>query len=353
MRTFAGRYAASVLALGFGLACLGATQPAYSFTIEEPSSVLIFPKVVNTDDDDTVIQVTNNHTMMVHAHCFYTDGQTINGQPRWAVTDFRLTLTRRQTTTWAASTGRPVDAMDGQQGLDPGVVPPTVPGFTGSLVCVQMELPYGGVASGGDNLTGRASAGSGDYNAIGLEAHGAGDENGDGVLTLGDPAVMGSEYERCPTAYHLNFVPNGQVGAVALGPAATAVGIDGIGQVSTSVTVVPCDFDFGNLRPARVSINYDPIVDELEQAGSQGGGEVVCWDNLQLTGLGFDSITTSFATAVISGAEPAVPGQAPVPASFAAVANVLRIGGGGGSDVASTNLHAVTGALADGQIVLP
>ena len=351
MRTFAGRYVLSVLAIGFGLLSMIGAEPAYSFTVEQPTSVLIFPKVVNTDETDTVIQITNNHNMMVHAHCFYTDGQSLNGIPRWSVTDFRLTLTRQQTTTFSASTGRPVDSTDSQTGLDPGAVPPTTPGFTGSLVCVQMDLPYGGLPSAGNNLTGRADVGGSDYNATGLAA----DPQDMGVVTPDNVVDLdGTEYARCPSAYHLNFAANGSVGAVALGPAMTAEGIDGVGQVATSLTIVPCDFDFGNVRPARISVNFNPIVNEFEEQGSQGGGDVVCWENLQLEGNAFDSFNTSFGTAVVSASEPVPAGQVPPAAPFAAVANVLRIGGSGGVDTASTNLHAVRGAEpADGQIVLP
>ena len=44
--------------------------------------------------------------MMTHAHCFYTDGRTVGGQPVWQVTDFEMTLTRQQPTHWAVSEGR-------------------------------------------------------------------------------------------------------------------------------------------------------------------------------------------------------------------------------------------------------
>jgi serine/threonine protein kinase len=200
-----------------------------------------------------VIQTTNNDNVMSHAHCFYTDGQRVNGLPRWSVTDFRLTLTRQQTTTWSACSGRPVNARDDQNGLDPGFVPPVLPGFTGSLVCVQTDIT--GAPNGGEDLTGRADVSGAGYNAVGIRTGTVGD-NGDNVLDLD-----GLEYEQCPSSYHLNFATNGTAGAVALGPMDNAGLDDAQATVSTSVTVVPCSFDFANLIPARVTIGYDPIVD--------------------------------------------------------------------------------------------
>ncbi len=343
MRTFAGRSTASGLALGIALACLASTASA-QFTVEEPSSVLIFPKVVCTSQprQDTVIQATNTSNMMAYAHCFYTDGQSLNGVARWSVTDFPLSLTRQQTTTWSACSGRPLNPGDSQLGIDPGSVPPVVDGFTGSLVCVQVDSPFQGAPSGANNLTGRADVGASGYNAVGLPAINAG---ADKVLDLD-----GVEYAQCPSSYHLNFATNGSVGAIALGPMAGQGLDDSVATVSTSVTVVPCNFDFANLIPSRVNIGYNPIVDEMENSGSQGTpDEVICWDNLQLDSTGFE-LATSFGTAQVNGTDSTTGSPAP----FVAVASVLRVGGTSlGSDSATTNLHAVDGALANGQIILP
>jgi len=350
MRTFAGRSAASGLALGFALACLATTASAQSFTVEEPSSVLIFPKVVCEDDPvetDTVIQTTNTSNMMAYAHCFYTDGQSVNGLPRWTVTDFQISLTRQQTSTWSACTGRPVNPADDQGGLDPGAVPPVVPGFTGSLVCVQMDSPFDGAPSGANDLTGRADVGGAGYNAIGVPALGTpGDDN---VLSLD-----GVEYAQCPSAYHLNFATNGSQGALALGPMMNMGLNDSVASVSTAITVVPCSFDFAGLRPADVALNFPDIWDEMETRGSQGVDDpVICWENIQLDGTGFE-LPTAFGTAIVEGSEIQDQAGPRVPAPFVAVASVLRVGGTSlAVDSATTNLHAVDGELADGQIILP
>jgi len=340
MRTFAGQCAASVLALGIGLATFAGVAAAQSFTVEEPSSILIFPKVVNTEDRDTVIQITNNNNMMAYAKCFYTDGQVLNGLPRWDVTDFSIALTRQQTTTWPVSTGRPVNPTDSQTGIDPGGVPPVADGFTGSLVCVQVDSPFEGAPTGANDLTGRADVDGADYNAIGIPGL---DVDADRFLDLD-----GAEYAQCPSSYHLNFAVNGPAGAVALGPMLDQGLGDAVATISTSLTVVPCNYDFGNLIPSRVTIGFNPIVDELENRGSGGTGEeVICWENLQLTNIAFD-LDTSFGTAQVNGT------HAGGPAPFVALANVVQVGGvSGGSGVAITNLHAVRGALASGQIILP
>lgn len=339
MRTFAGQCAASVLALGTALAILAGNAGAQSFTVEEPTSILIFPKVVNTDGRDTVIQITNNNNMMAHAHCFYTDGQVLNGLPRWSVTNFYISLTRQQTTTWRASTGRPVNPSDNQPGIDPGGVPPTAPGFTGSLVCVQVDSPYDGAPSGANDLTGLANVDDATYNAIGIAGL---DVDADRFLDLD-----GLEYAQCPSSYRLNFAVNGPNGAIALGPMVdTGLG-DSVATVSNALTIVPCNFDFGNLIPSRVTIGFNPIVDELETQGSAGAGEIICWENLQLDGTGFE-LPTTFGTTRINGT------HAGAPAPFVGIASVLQVGGtSGGSGIAMTNLHAVSGALATGRITLP
>ena len=49
-----------------------------TFSTERPGSVLIFPKVVNTNPD-TIIQIANTSNSVTHAKCFYTDGRSIGG----------------------------------------------------------------------------------------------------------------------------------------------------------------------------------------------------------------------------------------------------------------------------------
>jgi len=69
-------------------------------------SILIFTKVVNDAQRDTVIQITNTHNMVNRARCFYLNGDTCR------ITDFDITLTKQQPTHWRAGEGRPTDLLD-------------------------------------------------------------------------------------------------------------------------------------------------------------------------------------------------------------------------------------------------
>ena len=72
-------------------------------------------------------------------------------------------LTRQQPTHWAASQGRAVNPLDnnpgGQpgSGLDPGLVPPVPPGFTGFLICVETLVD--GTPASMNSLIGVATVG--------------------------------------------------------------------------------------------------------------------------------------------------------------------------------------------------
>src|SRR4029077_9297661 len=104
--------------------------------------------------------------------------------------DFSLTLTRQQPTHWAVSLGRAVNPLDSEQGLDPGLIPPVGPSFTGFLTCVQTDV--GGTPVGGNALKGEATigviGGPGEvnnvskYNAIAIPA--VGTVGSDNVLSL-------------------------------------------------------------------------------------------------------------------------------------------------------------------------
>lgn len=341
MRSLKGPRVLAAAGAALGMLLLGGGAYAQtSFTIEQPSSVLIFPKVINEGQSgrDTVIQITNSGNTMAHAKCFYTDGRTLGGQPLWLTTDFSLSLTRQQPTAWRVSTGRPVNPNDAYQGLDPGAVPPVTTGFMGSLVCVQVDQPFGGAPYGGNALIGKAQVGGSEYNAIGVPAVGM--VNSDSIIDMD-----GVEYAACPSGYYLNFAHEGPAGAIALG-AMLGQGLnDSIASVSTNITVVPCNMDFARARPSSLTINADPVYDEMESAGSGATATVTCWDSFTLSDPqvadGFN-VPTPFGTAQLTSTQ-----------GFVAVANVLRTGGmTAAQDSAATNLHT-TGDTVSGQIRLP
>lgn len=338
---------ASILA-GAALLAAGAAQ-AQGVSTERPGSILIFPKVVN-DNVDTVLQITNTTNSLTYAHCFYVNGDSFNGQPLWQVTDFELALTRQQPTHWAASQGRAVNPLDGQTGLDPGLVPPVVPGFTGFLTCV--ETLSDGTPVSSNSLIGTAVIGAvssdpaaanamSKYNAVAipgcLNAQGpcgatGAPNDGSNVLELNNV-----EYARCPGGLYMNFQSEG-----SSDPA-----IDGAGNtpstVSTNLTLVPCGLDFENLEPTSTNVRVE-IRDEFENRTSASSGiDVDCFYESSLGNPLFSgsfALPTMFGSAIIRPA--AGTGLPPV----LGVTNVLRTAGDGTSDTAATNLHFCTDASA-------
>jgi hypothetical protein len=318
---------------------------ASAFTTERPSSVLIFPKVVNTNPD-TIIQITNTGQMMTHAHCFYTDGRVVGGEPAWQVTDFEITLTRQQPTHWSVAQGRPVNPQDGLGGLDPGLIPPVSPGFTGFLVCV--EVAADGTPVSANSLKGEATVGDitfaggtngvSKYNAVGIPACGSpqGPCGGDGESNDGDRVLRldNQEYAACPGGSYLNFIGEGAPDPVI--EAATGAG----SVVSTNLTLVPCGWDFQNLVPETTRVNF-AIRNEFEVNLSVNNVPVDCWFSQTLDGPDFgppfpmsqSGLGTTFGKAII---RPTLnSGRLPV----IGVSNTLHTAGDTSSDTAARNLH--------------
>ena len=71
------------------------------FTVEQGASVLVFPKVIANATTDTVIQIANQSTGAVHAHCLYASAAAPAGASSGSaapVGNFQLTLTATQPT---------------------------------------------------------------------------------------------------------------------------------------------------------------------------------------------------------------------------------------------------------------
>lgn len=307
------------------------------FSTERPGSILIFPKVINTGipGPETIIQISNTTNIPVFAECFLVDGQTVNGAPTWQITDFTLTLTRQQPTHWAVSLGRAVNPLDSEQGLDPGLIPPVGPGFTGFLTCVQTDVS--GTPMGGNALKGEATIGVvdgvgalnnvGKYNAIAIPA--VGTVGTDNVLSLD-----GTEYAACPSKLLLNFQAEGGPDPALEGAGDTA------SIVSSNLTLVPCGMDFENLIPGKTTLDAN-LRNEFETNSSVTSGiPVDCWFSSDLAGPAFGNqfspftigaLDTEFGTAVLS---PLAPSQPPA----LGVLNVLRVADDGTSDTAASNL---------------
>jgi hypothetical protein len=336
MRMVKGRCIGCVGTLAVTLALMLVATAAYSqeerFTVERPSSVLIFPKVVRESPHrQTTIQIANTSNMPVHAHCFYVNGAAQNGIPSWQVTDFSITLTRQQPTSWNADQGRPVDPTDDQTGLDPGSVPPVPPGFAGGLVCVQVDVE--GMPSTANSLKGEATISEsndsaqlvavGKYNAIGLQGINGPDLDAPNVLKLDNV-----QYAACPGGAYLNFVPEGAqdevVNEFGNGPSA----------VSTTLALMPCAMDLENLIPGHTVASFQ-FRDEFETGPSLTPVDVDCWTPFQIGDAPVTPATSStFWHARITAVEPG-----PGAGGFVGVANVQRIGANGGIASSLTNLH--------------
>lgn len=296
--------ARNVFAILAGLALTAGTAHA-KFSTERPGSILIFPKVVNAAGRDSTIQITNTSNVVRYAHCFYVNGaprnpnlppNAVTNPPIWQVTDFDITLTRQQPTHWLGSAGRAVDPTDPVQGLDPGLVPPLPPGFTGELVCAEVD-ETGVYPVAGNALKGEAtiSAGaSGDvikYNGIAVQGL-----NPDGDLTL---ALNDVEYSACPAGLHYNFQAEGGSDSV----------VDSLGSgaslVNSNLVLVPCAANFETMAPVSVTVAFN-VRNEFEENFS-ASTRVDCWGSFNFDAssalggaFGFDSLLTDYGYARIT-----------------------------------------------------
>jgi hypothetical protein len=284
------------------LALQAGAARADDFSTERPGSILIFPKVVsldksdpNGDAQDTLIQITNTSNMPQKIHCYYVDGSPENpfilpdpdtNPPRCSVIDFELNLTRQQPTSWSVSAGRTIDPTGGMLGLDPGRVPPLRNGFTGELICVEVDdsgFPVAANALKGEATIGDVwSADVSAYNAVTIEGI-----NGSEDLTL---ELNGDEYAACPGALRLNFPAEGGVD-----PALEGMGAAGA-VVNTNLTLTPCSIDLENLFRKRVTVQFD-VRNEFEEARS-GSTTISCWQSLPLPAspFGSEQLGTSYGT---------------------------------------------------------
>lgn len=339
MRTVKGRSIGCFGTTAVTLALLVTASPVVGqeerFTIERPSSVLIFPKVVRQGPSSrqTTIQITNTSNMLVQAHCFYVNGSDLNGVPLWQITDFTLALTRQQPTSWSADEGRPVDPTDDQTGLDPGSIPPLPPGFAGGLVCVQVNTD--GLPSTANSLKGEATISEtnaleqlisvGKYNAVGIQGIEGPDVDAPNVLRLDNV-----QYAACPSGAYLNFVPEGAQDDIV-----NSFGNDP-SAVSTTLALMPCSMDFENLVPGRTIVGFQ-FRDEFEVGPSLVPVQVECWTSFNMSDAPVTPATSStFWHARINAIEPA-----PGAGGFVAVANVQRVGANGGIAASLSNLHFI------------
>jgi len=294
--------ALAFVSVAFALALVPAIAAART-TTEQPSSILIFPKVIADGTRDTFIQISNTANSVVHAHCLYVNAYptcqgigdcqegTCSGAcvPQWQEIDFNIWLTKQQPTHWGVSFGRrdgvaaPTcnrDIRTGEReydcydaGLSPGLVPPVPLPFEGELRCIEVD--QSGAPISGNHLKGEATIISRDgdaskYNAVGILGEPF-TNNGDNVLCLGgEPSAecpTGAEYQGCPDRFWIPHFASGADNPI-FGPTST---------VRTEFTAVPCrvNFERASLDPTRVTLQFF-VFNEFEGRLS-ASTQVECW----------------------------------------------------------------------------
>lgn len=262
----------------------GASVTLADVSVDEGGTIIVWPKVVNAQGRDTIIQLSNSGNTLVHAHCFYTDARPQNPalppSPQnpllWQETDFFLWLTRQQPTVWVASEGRSLGPLGGSLGFDPGAVPGVVPGFTGELVCIETDSA--GIPISANRLKGEATLTSvgGDtsqYSAIAIESGPLAGENGRTLQLDND------HYNSCPATLILNHFANGASSPVVGPPDDFGSCANGC-RITTELTLVPCSHDYENQVPGHSVVSM-AIINEFEERFS-GSAAVDCWLNATL-----------------------------------------------------------------------
>ncbi len=231
------------------------------------ASILLFPRVVVDDAEDTFIQITNVSNREAYARCSYLDASGAS------VARFELALEGQQSTHWVVSRGRLVDDGDPTcsrtqpdcdgAGLDPGDIPSVVSPFAGALMCVQLDRS--GAPLSGNALVGRATLNAADgdvasYAALGLQ--GLPDNDADDVLCVdGVPnaACTVPEYSACPTEWRVLHDADGA--PAPLDPAHRVV--------RGALTALPCALAFGG-APAASDLQITST-DEMDQTFTAAG----------------------------------------------------------------------------------
>jgi len=320
-----------------GVVLMAGVASAVDVTTEQSGSIVVYPKVIWDGTRDTIIQISNTGNPMVHVHCFYVNAApanpflppSITNPPQWIETDFQIWLTKQQPTHWVASQGRRTDITDSfgsdGSGLDPGLVPPVPLGFLGELKCIQVD--DSGVPFRGNNLKGEATLRRDDgdvtkYNAIALPGNPDLGVQVDGAfdLVLNYTDSNPGEYSACPDVTIFNHYADGvtdpaldntlaaDCDPVCVGGPTPASPCDtdnecGFGgrclacPILTTLTLVPCQQDFENQVPGRVTVQFQ-IFNEFEQPFSTST-TVDCWLDAPLNALGAPGPANPFSYRVL------------------------------------------------------
>jgi hypothetical protein len=246
----------------------GAPQTVAQVSTDQPGAILVFPKVISDENQDTIIQISNTVGSRVYARCFYTNGAPDpgTGQPTWVVTDFQITLTLLQPAFWVAGEGLPPVPVDRPQDLYPGQVPPVGVGFIGELRCVVVdanERPISENALTGEaTLIDRTTHATRKYQATAL--HGLPGNNNDNTLLLDD-----MEYDACPRLLLFNSFFDDAPDPLLSTP------------LQSNLTLVPCSMDLERTIAGTATVQFD-VINEFEQRLS-ASFTVNCFADVELS----------------------------------------------------------------------
>ncbi len=268
------RNASTGILVCFIAALLSLPLPTYAeVSTDQPGAILVFPKVVSDENQETIIQITNATGSRAFARCFYTNGapDPETGQPLWRLTDFQITLTRLQPTVWVAGDGLPPVPPDRPRDLYPGPVPPVGLGFVGELRCVVVNESESPVSR--NALTGEATLidrnaphSTRKYQAIAIP--GLPQNNGDNTLLLNDV-----EYSSCPRVLLLNHFFDDAPDPVLHAPI----------TIQSSLTFVPCSADLEQTVPGTATLQFE-VLNEFEQRLS-ASTTLNCFSDVALSAL--------------------------------------------------------------------
>jgi hypothetical protein len=263
---------------------------------ERAGSILIFTKVVNDGERDTLIQITNTGNMVNRARCFYLNGDSC------AVTDFEIVLTRQQPTHWRAGEGRSVNLLDGfgsdGAGLDPGRVPPVAEGFAGALICAEVNadgdpVPMNKIKGEATllDLSESITKNTSEYNAIAFPGI---VRDMDSNLELDGDTLPADqrEYAACSDRHRVNFYSMPDQIDPVLGANSSVV---------ANLTVLPCNLDLTRRSPQDIGLFFSGW-DEFETVFSTGINRRGCWLSVNLNELGFGG-TSPFATVDVTATQ--------------------------------------------------
>ncbi|HVM95639.1 MAG TPA: hypothetical protein VMT89_04590 [Candidatus Acidoferrales bacterium] len=311
---------------------------------DEPAAMLVFPKIIHDASQDTIVQISNATGTRIFARCFYINGafDPDTEEPSWSITDFQLHLTKLQPTFWVGGTGLPVVPPDNRPTeLYPGPVPPIGIGFEGELRCVVVndsEVPISRNALTGEaTIINTVTGSTTKYRAVGIR--GLPGNNGDNTLLLNEV-----EYTRCPRVLLLNHFFDDAPDPVMSG------------QITSSLTFVPCSTDIEHGVPGTANLIFD-VYNEFEQRLS-GSMQVTCFTDVDLSSIdGLADRTRSIFNFAMQGTLVGQTRIRPSPdASTQAGHGVLAIAEefrNNRSIGAAINLHFIGGALQSDVFEIP